>query len=117
MNARLAQRLVAVCLATLLAVAVGALNLEAQEQKDKDKAKPKDVATTKDKAKSKEAAVYTFEVYKDRADNFRWRLKSDDGQLAMASTGYATKEECLKVIDTIKKEAAKAKVEDQTKGK
>jgi uncharacterized protein YegP (UPF0339 family) len=74
---------------------------DAQEKKDKDKPPAK-------------AAV--FEVYKDRGGEFRFRLKDADGVvLAIAPKGYDKKAECQAVIESIKKEAAKAKVEDEGK--
>lgn len=70
----------------------------------------------KDKAKGKAAATAVFELYKDSAGEFRFRLKDDEGTLlASSGKGYKTKADCQKVIDTIKKDAAKAKVDDQTK--
>src|SRR5262245_21721311 len=70
----------------------------------------------KDKDKGKAAAGAVFELYKDSAGEFRFRLKDDEGNLlATSGKGYKTKGDCQKVIDAIKKEAAKAKVDDQTK--
>jgi uncharacterized protein YegP (UPF0339 family) len=71
------------------------------------------VAPGQDKKKDDKAAVI-FEVYKDRSDEFRFRLKDGDHSLAIAGKGYKTKDDVLKVIDEIKKEAAKAKVVDDT---
>jgi uncharacterized protein YegP (UPF0339 family) len=75
-----------------------------------------DVATAqKDKDKEKAGGPAVFEVYKDRGGEFRFRLKDADGTLlAIAGKGYDKKAECQAVIDAIKKEAAKAKVEDET---
>lgn len=69
----------------------------------------------KDKDKDKAAAGAVFEVYADKSGEFRFRFHEGDDKLAMSVKGYKTKEEVLKLIDTIKKEAAKAKVDDQTK--
>jgi uncharacterized protein YegP (UPF0339 family) len=70
------------------------------------------VAPGQDKKKDDKSAV--FEVYKDRSDEFRFRLKDGEHLLAIAPKGYKTKEDVLKVIDEIKKEAAKAKIVDDT---
>lgn len=67
----------------------------------------------KDKDKDKAGAV--FEVYKDKSGEFRFRLKDDDTILAISGKGYKTKAELEKVIDAVKKEAAKAKVVEETK--
>jgi uncharacterized protein YegP (UPF0339 family) len=90
------------------AVASAGLHVAAaQGQKDKDKAK--------DKGKEAAAAA-VFELYKDSADEFCFRLKDGDGVLlATSGKGYKTKADCQKVIDTIKRDAGKAKVEDMAK--
>jgi uncharacterized protein YegP (UPF0339 family) len=57
----------------------------------------------------------TFEVYKDRKEEFRWRLKAANGNiLATSSEGYKAKADCQKGIEAIKTGAATAKVEDLT---
>src|SRR5262245_45429973 len=56
---------------------------------------------------------YQFEVYEDKAKEYRWRLKASNGQLVAASTsGYKGKSDCEKAIESIKKGAAKAEVEE-----
>ena len=89
-----------------LAAAVGAFTLDAanaQDKKDKDK-------------KSAAAATAVFELYKDKSDEFRFRLKTGDGVLlAISSKGYETKADCQKVIDTIRNTAGKARVEEIAK--
>jgi uncharacterized protein YegP (UPF0339 family) len=67
-----------------------------QAQKDKDK-----------------GAV--FEVYKDKSDEYRFRLVDGETKLAIAPHGYKTKEDVMKAIDMIKKDAPKAKVEEAKK--
>ena len=70
----------------------------------------------KGKDKGKTAATAVFELYKDKAEEFRFRVKDDEGTLlATSGKGYKTKADCQKVIDTIRKEAAKAKLDDQGK--
>jgi uncharacterized protein YegP (UPF0339 family) len=56
-----------------------------------------------------------FEVYKDNSDMYRYRLVLDDEKLAIAPHGYKTKEEVLKVIEAVRKEAPKAKVSEVKK--
>jgi uncharacterized protein YegP (UPF0339 family) len=86
-----------------LAAAVGAFTLDAanaQDKKDKDK-------------KSAAAATAVFELYKDTAGEFRFRLKAGDGVLlATSGKGYKPKPDCQKVIDTIKNTVGRARVED-----
>jgi uncharacterized protein YegP (UPF0339 family) len=70
----------------------------------------------KDKDKGKAAATAVFELYTDSAGEFRFRLKDEEGALlATSGKGYKAKADCQKVIDAIKRDAAKAKVEDDTK--
>jgi uncharacterized protein YegP (UPF0339 family) len=60
-------------------------------------------------------AQYEFEVYEDKAKEFRWRLKAPNGQIVAASgEGYKSKADCEKAIDLIKKGAATAEVVDMT---
>ena len=72
-------------------------------------------ASGQGKGKAKAAAA-TFELYKDNGGEFRFRLVNSEGALMAASgKGYKTKADCQKVIDAVKQEAAKARVDDQTK--
>lgn len=54
-----------------------------------------------------------FEVYEDKGKQFRWHAKSPNGQIVASSgSGYKEKGDAEKAIDTIKKGAAKAPVEE-----
>jgi uncharacterized protein YegP (UPF0339 family) len=58
----------------------------------------------------------TFEVFKDNKKEFRWRMKASNGLIiATGAEGYVAKTDCEHGIELVKKEAAKAKVEDKTK--
>jgi len=55
-----------------------------------------------------------FEVYEDKAKEFRWRLKASNGQtVAAAPDGYKTKASCERGIESIKKGAGKAEVVEE----
>ena len=73
-----------------------------------------DPAAAPAQKKEDKAAGVHFEVYKDKSDEFRFRLKDGDHSLAIAPKGFKSKDEVLKVIDEIRKDAAKAKVVDET---
>ena len=74
------------------------------------------VAEAQDKKDKAPATAAVFEMYKDRGGVFRFRLKDAEGNLlAISGKGYDKKADCQAAIDAIKKDAAKAKVEDQTK--
>jgi uncharacterized protein YegP (UPF0339 family) len=58
---------------------------------------------------------YKFEVYEDKAKQYRWRLKAPNGQtVASSSEGYKARADCEKAIESIKKGAGKAEVDDKT---
>lgn len=53
-----------------------------------------------------------FEVYKDKAGKHRFRLKAGNGEVIAASEAYESKDSCMKGIESVKKNAADAKVEE-----
>lgn len=55
-----------------------------------------------------------FELYKDKRGEFRFRLKAGNGQVIATGEGYTTKKACLNGIDSIRKNAPDAKLDDQT---
>jgi len=93
--------------ALLLAAAAGAIamgTLSPTSAQDK----PKRGEKTMKKA-------LTFEVYKDKADEFRWRLKAANGQnIGSSGQGYSQKADCMHAIEVIKDGAAKANVKEVT---
>ncbi|RLZ07324.1 YegP family protein [Faecalibacter macacae] len=46
-----------------------------------------------------------FEVYIDKAGEYRFRLKAKNGQNILASEGYAQKQGCLNGIESVKTNA------------
>ncbi len=58
--------------------------------------------------------VAKFEVYEDKKGEFRFRLKAANGEIIAASEGYKTKESCMNGIESVKKNAPEAKVEEIT---
>ena len=51
-----------------------------------------------------------FEVYLDKAGEYRFRLKATNGQVIAVGEGYKTKASCLNGIESIKKNAPEAPV-------
>ena len=51
-----------------------------------------------------------FEVYLDKAGEFRFRLKARNGEIILASEGYKDKKSCLNGIESVKKNAPDAEV-------
>ena len=50
-----------------------------------------------------------FEVFADKAGKFRFRLKARNGEIILASQGYASTASCLAGIESVKKNAADSK--------
>ena len=51
-----------------------------------------------------------FEVYTDKAGEFRFRLKARNGEIIAVSEGYKSKPSCLNGIESVKKNAPEAPV-------
>ena len=57
-----------------------------------------------------------FEVYQSgKKDEFRFRLKADNGQIILSSEGYTSKASCMNGIESVKKNAADPKRMTKTK--
>ena len=56
-----------------------------------------------------------FEVYQDKAGEFRYRLKAKNGEIiATGGEGYKTLKNCLGGIESVKKNAPDAEIVDET---
>ena len=53
-----------------------------------------------------------FEIYEDKAGEFRFRLKATNGEPILASEGYTTKAGCKNGVESVIKNAADATVEE-----
>ena len=51
-----------------------------------------------------------FEVYTDKAGEFRFRLKARNGEIIATSEGYKAKASCFNGIESVKKNAPEAEV-------
>ena len=51
-----------------------------------------------------------FEIYADKAGEYRFRLKATNGQVIATSEGYKAKESCLNGIASVQKNAPEAEV-------
>lgn len=54
-----------------------------------------------------------FEVYTDKAGEYRFRLKATNGQVIAVSEGYKAEASCLNGIESVKKNAADADVVEE----
>ncbi len=48
-----------------------------------------------------------FEVYKDKAGKFRYRLKAGNGQIILTGEAYNSKDACIQGIESVKKNSRK----------
>lgn len=53
-----------------------------------------------------------FEVYVDKAGKYRFRLKAANGEIIAIGESYSTKAACLSGIESVKKNATTATVEE-----
>ena len=55
-----------------------------------------------------------FEIYKDKAGEFRFRLKASNGEIIATGESYAAKQGVKNGIESIKKNAPEAELVDKT---
>ncbi|MCL4150455.1 UNVERIFIED_CONTAM: hypothetical protein GTU68_012068 [Idotea baltica] len=55
-----------------------------------------------------------FELFKDKAGKFRFRLKAGNGEIIAASEAYSSKASAEKGIESVRKNASTAPLDDQT---
>ena len=53
-----------------------------------------------------------FELYKDKVGEFRWRLRHQNGEIIASGEGYTTKANALNGIESVKKNAPDANIEE-----
>ena len=51
-----------------------------------------------------------YEVWVDKAGDYRWNLKAGNGEVIATSQGYASKASALNGIDSVRRNAADADV-------
>ena len=59
---------------------------------------------------------YTFEVYKDKSGDFRFRFVAPNKEVMFSGQGYKQKQSAMSAIESIKKNTPSADIDDQTKG-
>lgn len=74
-------------------------------------------AAIEDQATSKpvEQKNPKFELYKDKAGEFRFRLKASNGEIVATGEGYRAKAGCQKGIASVKKNAPDSEVVEEEK--
>jgi uncharacterized protein YegP (UPF0339 family) len=58
--------------------------------------------------------AYKFEIYKDKAGEFRIRFRAANGNLMFSTEGYSSKSSAKDAIASIKKNTPEAEIDDQT---
>ena len=73
------------------------------------------VANVEDQTKEGYAAEKhpKFEVYTDKAGEYRFRLKATNGQIIAVSEGYKAHASCLNGIESVKKNAPEAPIVEE----
>jgi uncharacterized protein YegP (UPF0339 family) len=66
-------------------------------------------------AKKKPIKTGKFEVFKDKAGEYRFRLKAPNGEIIAVSEGYRKKKSCLDGIQSVKKNVLKPKIVELNK--
>ena len=56
----------------------------------------------------------TFEVYKDKKGEFRFRLKAGNGEVVATGESYPTKAGVMKGIEAVQRAASGAKINDNS---
>ena len=59
----------------------------------------------------------TFEIYKDKAGSFRFRLKSGNGQIVLSSQGYASKASAMNGAKSVQQNAGDASLFEASESK
>ena len=54
-----------------------------------------------------------FEIYTDKAGEFRFRLKATNGQVIAVSEGYTTHANCANGVESVKKNAIDAEIVEE----
>jgi len=60
--------------------------------------------------KKKATRTAKFEVYTDKAGEYRFRLKAPNGEIIAVSEGYRTKKSCMNGIQSVKKNVLKPRI-------
>lgn len=53
-----------------------------------------------------------FEVYTDKGGEYRFRLKARNGKIIAVSEGYKAKNSCLNGVESVKKNAPEAEIQE-----
>lgn len=60
------------------------------------------------------SAMPKYEIYKDAAGKYRWRLKAPNSEIIASGEAYESKDGCKNGIQSVKINAPKAEIVDTT---
>jgi hypothetical protein len=60
------------------------------------------------------SATPKFEIYKDTAEKFRFRLKAANGEIIASGEAYESKDDCKNGIESVRTNAPIAEIVDLT---
>ena len=69
-------------------------------------------AVIEDQTREEKASNPKFELYKDKAGEFRFRLKAGNGEIIATSEGYKAKSGCLNGIESVQDNSAWSEVQE-----
>lgn len=55
-------------------------------------------------------AISKFEIYEDKSEGFRFRLKAPNGEIIATSESYTSKASCMNGIESVRKNAPVAQI-------
>lgn len=70
-------------------------------------------AKVEDQTTGEKATNPKFEIYLDKKKEHRFRLKAGNGEIILVSEGYAAKASCKNGIESVRKNAASADIEEK----
>lgn len=56
--------------------------------------------------------MYTFEVFKDKKKEWRFRLVAPNGEIIAQGEGYKNKKDCLSTVESIQENARHTTIEE-----
>ena len=68
------------------------------------------IAEVEDQTAGESVKHPRFEIYTDKAGEFRFRLKASNGEPILASEGYKAKASCKNGIESVRKNAPEAQI-------
>ncbi len=71
------------------------------------------IANLEDQTAGGEATCPKFELYEDKAGEYRFRLKARNGQIIAVSEGYKAKASCENGIESVRKNAPEAEIVEE----